>query len=85
MLFPFIKSAHLNTNGMNLDCGTLNSYQVARLVCREHPDIMKTIHIKNRNQLLPAPLRVIYCYSYLARLRGLKSPKIGEQVGVEHA
>ena len=32
---------------------------------------MKTIHIENRNQPLPAPLQAIYCDSFLCRLRGL--------------
>ena len=62
---------------MNLDCGTLNSEQAARLEFREHPGIMKTIHLKNRNQPLPARSQAIDCGSFLVRLRGLKSSKSG--------
>jgi uncharacterized membrane protein (UPF0127 family) len=32
---------------------------------------MKTIHIENKNQPLPAPLQAIYCVSFLCRLRGM--------------
>ena len=32
---------------------------------------MKTIRIENKNQVLPAPLRAVYCDSFLCRLRGL--------------
>jgi|GEM_PF-89755 len=66
-----MKRVQLNANGMNLDCGTLNSGQVVRLVSREHSGIMKTIRIENRNQALPAPLQAIYCDRFPGRLRGL--------------
>jgi len=32
---------------------------------------MQTISLKNNNQPLPSPLHVIYCDSFLCRLRGL--------------
>jgi uncharacterized membrane protein (UPF0127 family) len=32
---------------------------------------MKTIRIENKSQILPAPLRAVYCDSFLCRLRGL--------------
>ena len=32
---------------------------------------MKTIHLENKNQPLPSPLQVLYCDSFLCRLRGL--------------
>jgi uncharacterized membrane protein (UPF0127 family) len=32
---------------------------------------MKIIRLENTNQPLPAPLQVVYCDSYLCRLRGL--------------
>jgi uncharacterized membrane protein (UPF0127 family) len=32
---------------------------------------MKKIHLENNNQPLPSPLHVLYCDSFLCRLRGL--------------
>ena len=32
---------------------------------------MKTIHLENKNQPLPAPLQAVYCDSFICRLRGL--------------
>jgi uncharacterized membrane protein (UPF0127 family) len=32
---------------------------------------MKTIHLENKTQPLPAPLQAIYCDSFFCRLRGL--------------
>ena len=32
---------------------------------------MQTIRVENKDQVLPAPLRAVYCDSFLCRLRGL--------------